>query len=313
MPSEGRPIRHLDQKLKTLAEFACHIGKCDSSSIVCLEKAAGFGSSTLHNSGASQRITPYVERRLADFIQFDLSHYSWRDTSVRDKDRLNPGEGYKGSDCAEHFEAYIKSIYEKIGKEGRKLYFNPPIHSDTNTLTFSLDGTGQVVGVGTPLSLFFSIVVKPAYCPDGLVYGFTRVRLTFRRDDKTSYFVSNILGSSQKEVRIKNAILEARGGRYNPEWFLRVEGKILDDEYCLTEDPICDLEGISVGEDLIAEVAVNQHDGSLVDGSTGKALSDSAKAAVLEALCACQLRELNEKPSAWLVLGRQRIKVVYGV
>lgn len=308
MATKGKEFHALEWKVRIMAETLSEAGKISSPSRREFARFADIDYDTLKAAWRSGRLSNELEAKLALAAEFDPSDLSWIDENVLPSQRSAAGPSYPGRDTVAAFRSMLR---RRHGFTGTGIFVrvvnDRPQLLDSNLATFSVEDSGQGAIAGEPAPLFFSIVVEPGFDPKGIHYGFQRVRLRLVLDPATTTRIVDRL-AQDKKVEIKNAVLEVRGGEHFPEWFLHVQGTVLDGEYSSRNEPLCVLTGASIGEELRADIAVRPMDGTLV-AVDGAPLPDLLKRRIVEILCAKKLPGSTDT-QGWISLGLQRLRIM---
>ena len=309
MATKGKEIHALEVKIRIMAETLCELGDIKSVSRKDLADFAGVDYDTLKAAWRLGRLSDELSEKLARAVRFDRADPSWIDGNVAPMDRSradNPT--YAGRDTAAAFTAMLRRRHDLsgIGTFVRVANDRPRL-IDSNLATFSIEDSGQGAVLGEPAPLFFSIVVEPGYYPEGVEYGFQRLRLRLIFDEQSRGRIRGRL-AQEKNVMINGAFLEVRGSDHNPEWFLHVRDSVLQGEYSSTDSPLCSLTSSQIGEKFRAEISVRPMDGTLVSVDGGPLL-DAQKKRIIELLCAKKLPGSMDT-QGWITLGWQELRIV---
>ncbi|MEN3794869.1 hypothetical protein [Fulvimarina sp. MAC3] len=307
----------LPAKIQMMAEVAQRKGKIPKATTSGLESYIGCSPSTLAQAKNKGRLSNELEDKIATALNIEKDSPRWLDLKKSDRHRTHAQNVYDGRDNVDDFWRYLCERNGISDYEYYKIVIEEPNLANDEVVLFTLEETSQPVVVNQPLALFFRVVVKPIIPQSGARFGFNRIRIKIRRPamlnetEKSKIQFQKILGADGRSVSVRNAVLEAQGGKWTPEWVLGIDQAALEGEYRSIDEPMCEIIGAIVNEALEAEIAVHQHDGSLVNSETGEPLVEEDRNAVLEALCLKEVSGIRDS-TGWISLGRQKITIISG-
>ena len=311
MGARGKAIHALEPKIRIMAEVMKELGRIEELSIPEFAHSASIDYNALKAmwSADKLRLSSKMEAKLAKTAGFDVSDPAWVDHSVSATVRAQgDGPRYPGSDTAAAFRARLREIHNLPGADVRvRVEDGRPQLLDQNLASFSVTDSGQASLLGEPAPMFFSLVMEPGFLPNGLAYGFRRVRLrlAFAGESNTQVISAH---DPLAAIEIKDAIVEFRGDKHHPEWFIHVERSVLKGQYVTTSDPFCSLNNLKLGEEFGADISVQSLDGSLI-ALDGTNLPPTNKQRILEILAAKKLRG-TVNSHGWISLGVQRLRLI---
>jgi hypothetical protein len=300
-----REIHGLYGKLTAMTEVLHETQQLDRPSLECLAQYASINYETLKTARRSGRLSNINEVKLAEAVGFNQEDVVWVDTSVAPS-RRSQAEGldYPGKDTVSEFRHLLRSAHGVPVDHFVRLVSHRPELLDSNLAVLDVSDSAQQTESGQAVQLFLSAILEPGYHESGLSFGFCRIRFRLVFNPESRAQINNRLGM----ISIANANLSVRGGSHFPEWSLAVSKGVLQGEY-LTHDPLCDLQGFTLGEAFSAELSVRPTDGALRAAPCGGELPSIEKKVIIEQLFAERLKE-NMDSQGWLALGIQRLRVV---
>jgi hypothetical protein len=264
---------------------------------------------SLKTAWRSGRLSSELEQMLSQVAGFDTTDPTWIDENVDPSIRTTTdNDAYPGRDTASNFRAMLRRHHGLSGSGTFVRVVNErPQLVDRNLAAFSIEDSGQGGALGEPMPMFLTVVLEKGYHPQGIEFGFRRVRFRFAFDDESLTRAKQRLGQPMA-IQLNGAVLEVRGGEHNPEWFIHVDESVLEGEYASRDFPLCVLHEARLGEEFSGEISVRPMDGSLV-AIAGKPLEDIQKKRIIELLCSKRLPGAPDS-QGWISLGRQRLRVV---
>jgi hypothetical protein len=309
MATKGTEVHALEPKIRALAETLHATGAIPSPSRREFARFAGISYDRLKAAWGSGRLSVDLQKKLATAGGFEHSNPTWFDPNVPPRDRSKSDTAdYVGRDTVSNFRSMLLKRHG-IAPDIVRVFDDRPRLLDSNLVTFTVEDSGQGTTLGQPASLFFAMVLEPGYHDSGFIYGFRRVRLRLKFDEKSRIRIKNRLAHG-KGLKIGSAILIARGDEHHSEWFLEAEATMLQGEFATRSDPLCNLTGFSIEEHFEAEVSVRLLDGTLV-GHDGVELGPINKRRIVEILSAKKLAATPDS-QGWLSLGRQTLRIIRG-
>lgn len=309
MAARGIEIHALQKKARIIAETLCELGKLTRPSMPTFAALAGIEYDTLKTAWRSGRLSIELQEMVGNAAGFNIADPTWLDHDIDAASRSqSDGPTYPGRDSATAFRAMLRRQLELPGSGTLIRAKNDrPQLIDSNLVTFSIEDSGQGAALDDSTPLFLSIILEPGFHPNGIQYGFQRVRIRIAFKAASQARLKQRLGQAEA-VPIKDAMLEVRGGEHNAEWFLYAPTSILRGEYVTAESPLCALTDTFLGEGFRAEIAVRPLDGAVV-AIDGAPLVEPHKRHVLELLCAKRLPG-NTDSQGWISLGLQDLRIV---
>jgi hypothetical protein len=309
MATKGTEVHALEHKVRVIAETLHEVGRIPNPSRRDFAVHANINYDRLKAAWSSGRLSPDLQGKISAAAGFDHVDPTWADQSVPPNDRSKPdGPTYPGRDTVENFRYMLRHCHG-LAAEVVRVVDGRPLLLDSNLLTFTLEDSGQGSRLDQAASLFLTMVLEPGYHPNGLVYGFRRVRLRLKFANKSGIRIMDRLAFGSV-IQIGTGSLIARGDAHNSEWLLETDASALRGEFRTQEQPLCNLLGFKIEEQFEAEVSVRLMDGSLVN-QDGSELSSPNKKRIIEILLAKKLAGVADT-QGWLSLGLQTLTVSRG-
>jgi hypothetical protein len=309
MATKGTEIHALEQKIRIIAETLYELGTIKNPSRKEFAIFAQISYDRLKAAWSSGRLSIALEEKIVAAGGFDQADPTWSDQSVPPMNRYQPdNHEYLGRDTVASFREMLRRRHG-VAPDIARVVDERPRLVDSNLMTFAFSDSGQGTAFGQPAPLFFTIVLEPGYHPSGFIYGFRRIRLRLRFNEKSGVRIKDRLACG-KSVEIGAAILTARGDEHHSEWHLQAETVMLKGEFVTRDDPLCSLIGFGNDERFEAEISVRPLDGTLVD-QDGVELGPINKRRIVELLSAKRLSDAYDS-QGWISLGIQTLRIIRG-
>lgn len=296
-------IHDLAAKIIFIAETFTEMGRCNSPSLDALAKALGMNRATLRSAIEQGQVSTSLEAELAAKAGFDPANIAWKDTRIEFQVRArDSGPRYLGQDTANNFRTMLRKAHGLPTQGSLVLRQQPPVHAKKNLA--QIDFSAAQVGVGeAALPLLVWLFLDVGYHDSGVSYGFRKVRIRLDAVGAGGPKYSDVLGAKAPEA-FGSAMISAVGKEFDVFWHISAPSGVLSGSFVSEEQPLAKLWGLSVGDQLVADLSVRPLDGELwVSDDTHLNL---VQRQIIKALMA---EKLPGSSDGWISLGRQILNV----
>ncbi|RYE49811.1 MAG: hypothetical protein EOP24_00800 [Hyphomicrobiales bacterium] len=295
-------IHELSEKIVYMAETFAELQLCRSPSLDAFAKATKINRETLRAAIAAGTVSLPLEQQLSKVVNFDADDIAWKDTRIDFQARARSSARYLGQDTAENFRRMLRKRHNLPTLGNLVLRPQQPVLARKNMAQFEMSG-GQVAVEDTTLPILFSLFLDVGFHESGLQYGFRRVRLRLDTPSGKGPRYSDVLAADGTQD-FGPARISSFGKEFDVFWHIHTDGNALKGYFVTNETPLARLSGISVGEELVADLSVRPLDGELwVTDATKLSLVQSK---IVKALMA---EKLGGSGDGWISLGRQTLVV----